>query len=131
MIRNQGLDPSVNEEDQQWVQQHRQNLQEFLNSIQDKKFSLELDDVLAKKYDQEMELRKEMMVVYDKFLKDVDETIECTLCEVGFEKKEFAIQHINLKHFSSVEKDIKVNVGGTLWCLENYWRGFFWLIQGW
>ena len=40
MIRNQGLNPEVDENDVEWIKEHRQKLGLFLESIQDKKFSI-------------------------------------------------------------------------------------------
>ena len=64
MIRNQGLNPEVNEDDLKWVQEHRQKLGLFMESIQDKTFSIELEGEMAEVYEKEMELRKDLDNVY-------------------------------------------------------------------
>ena len=60
MIRNQGLNPEVDENDVEWIKEHRQKLGLFLESIQDKKFSIELEGEMAEVYEKEMELRNRL-----------------------------------------------------------------------
>ena len=53
MVRNQGLDESVVEEDREWVQNHRQKIEEFLESKNEKEFSVELEGKVAELYQYE------------------------------------------------------------------------------
>ena len=109
MIRNQGLNPEVNEDDLKWVQEHRQKLGLFMESIQDKTFSIELEGEMAEVYEKEMELRKDLDNVYDEYLQDCsDDQYACILCEKMYTGKDCGIQHINQSHYEKIETKIKV-----------------------
>ena len=109
MIRNQGLNPEVNEDDLKWVQEHRQKLGLFMESIQDKTFSIELEGEMAEVYEKEMELRKDLDNVYDEYLQDCgDDQYACILCEKRDTGEECGIQHINQSHYEKIETKIKV-----------------------
>lgn len=111
MIRNQGLNPEVNPEDEEWVKEHRKKLGQFLESIQDKKFSVELEGEMAEVYEKEMELRKDLDQIYNDSLQDCgDDQFACTLCEKMYTGKENGIQHINQSHYDRVETKIRVDL---------------------
>lgn len=111
MVRNQGLDESVVEEDREWVHNHRQKIEEFLESKKEREFSVELEGKLAELHQYENECFEKFNLFYDAFLKE-DESVTCTLCGISFAEKKYAIQHINLMHYEKVVDDYKVMGSG-------------------
>ena len=111
MVRNQGLDESVVEEDREWVQNHRQKIEEFLESKNEKEFSVELEGKVAELYQYENECFEKFNSHFDEFIK---EDVTCSLCGVSFVEKQYVIQHIKSMHYDKVVDEYKVRGGESL-----------------